>query len=78
MAQSYVDVVISGYHSLFGADGVERLLASTKGWNLPTMNDRSNPAYGRAIDMDKAELALIDSFLDPVRKNDGDSVNHDK
>lgn len=69
LAQSYVDVVVSGYRSLFDDDGVARLLASTRGWDLPTLNDRSNPAYGRALQLDTTELALIDEYLGQVRDN---------
>lgn len=69
LIQSYIDVVLSGYRSLFGEQGVKRFLMSTSGWNGPLVNDRDNPIYPRAVVLGKDELAWIDAVMEEVRQS---------
>jgi len=64
VAQSYVDVVITGYQDLFGDDGVSRFMDTTRGWNGPILSDRDLPAYVRALMFDRDKLQQIDTVLD--------------
>ncbi len=49
LLQSYVDCVLAGYLAVFGWQGVTRFIATTKGWEAPIIDDRSNPLYPRAV-----------------------------
>jgi len=57
---SYLDVVVQGYLTEFGEDGVARFFDTTDGWHAPILNDRNDPVYPRAQTLDDAEIALVD------------------
>lgn len=60
---SYVDVVVQGYLYQFGAAGVDRFFATTRGWDAPIRDDRAAPLYPRAQRLAAAETALVDGKL---------------
>lgn len=60
---SYLDVVVQGYLTEFGEDGVARFFASTDGWGAPILDDRADPIYSRAQSLSRAETALVDQQL---------------
>jgi hypothetical protein len=60
---SYIDVVVQGFLTEFGPQGVTDFFATTNGWEAPILNDRTAPQYPRAQVLTKAELALVDEGL---------------
>ncbi|WP_281857186.1 gamma-glutamylcyclotransferase family protein [Litoreibacter halocynthiae] len=60
---SYVDVVVQGFHNVFGEDGVEQFFKTTAGWDTPILNDRSNPRYPRSQSLSRTETELVDHHL---------------
>ena len=60
---SYVDVVVQGFLERFGEDGVARFFATTTGWNVPVLADRSAPRYPRHQVLTDSERALVDHHL---------------
>ena len=64
---SYLDVVIQGYLSEFGEAGAERFFDTTTGWEAPILDDRADPQYPRAQQLDDAERAFVDRRLDGLR-----------
>lgn len=64
---SYLDVVVQGYLTEFGEDGVDRFFATTDGWHAPIRDDRAAPRYPRAQTLTDAERTLVDAHLDRVR-----------
>ncbi len=67
VAQSYVDVVMAGYLTRFGDDGLQQLLASTRGWDRPMVDDRADPIYPRSVELQAAQHHYFDSLLTPLR-----------
>ena len=61
---SYLDVVVQGYHRMFGADGVAAFFETTEGWDAPVRNDRAGPMYPRAQRLLPNETALVDRHLE--------------
>ncbi|WP_371156785.1 gamma-glutamylcyclotransferase family protein [Jannaschia sp. 2305UL9-9] len=59
---SYLDVVVKGYLTEFGEDGVARFFATTSGWDAPILDDRAAPLYPRAQQLTLAETALVDDW----------------
>ncbi|MEM1375438.1 MAG: gamma-glutamylcyclotransferase family protein [Pseudomonadota bacterium] len=68
--QSYLDVVLQGFDSVFGSAGVERFLATTHGWDAGIYQDRDAPVYPRAIPLRDTfhaeQLAACDAKLGSV------------
>ncbi len=60
---SYLDVVVQGYLSQFGEDGVQRFFDTTDGWDAPILNDRSAPRYPRHQTLSAPETQLVDDAL---------------
>jgi hypothetical protein len=60
---SYVDVVVQGYLREFGPDGAARFFATTDGWDVPVLNDRSAPRYPRHQNLSAKEAAFVDDNL---------------
>lgn len=60
---SYIDVVVQGYLTEFGTDGVDRFFATTHGWDAPIIDDRVAPRYPRHCTLDADEVALVDDHL---------------
>lgn len=71
---SYLDVVVQGYLSEFGEDGVARFFDTTDGWDAPILDDRSHPHYPRHQTLTAPETALVDHWL---RKLDAAVVHLD-
>lgn len=63
---SYLDVVIQGYLREFGRPGVDRFIATTRGWEAPILNDRAEPRYARHQQLSRDETGLVDSLLDEL------------
>ncbi|MGR3500719.1 gamma-glutamylcyclotransferase [Pseudaestuariivita sp.] len=60
---SYIDVVMQGFGHWFGEDGVARFCQSTRGWQVPILDDRAEPLYPRAQTLTQAETARVDRHL---------------
>lgn len=60
---SYLDVIVQGYLSEFGEDGVAGFFTTTDGWEAPVLNDRLAPRYPRHQRLTNAERALTDEWL---------------
>ena len=60
---SYLDVVVQGFLSAFGEEGVDRFFDTTDGWDAHILNDRSNPLYPRSQTLTPSEIALVDWHL---------------
>lgn len=60
---SYLDVVVQGYHRVFGVDGVDRFFATTDGWDAPILNDRAAPRYPRHQMLTQSETAMVDERI---------------
>lgn len=63
---SYIDVVVQGFLTEFGRDGVSDFFATTSGWQAPILNDRAAPQYPRAQTLSAAETAVVDDGLAAV------------
>ena len=66
---SYLDVVVQGYLTEFGADGVEAFFATTDGWDAPLLDDRNAPRYPRAQALTPEETALVDDLCARYRRS---------
>ncbi|EPX81732.1 gamma-glutamylcyclotransferase family protein [Litoreibacter arenae] len=64
---SYLDVVVQGFHTQFGKDGVERFFQTTDGWEAPILNDRLQPRYPRSRTLSDRETALVDAHLENLK-----------
>lgn len=60
---SYLDVVVQGYHQVFGTAGVDAFFATTDGWDVPILNDRNAPRYPRHQSLNGDETHLVDQHL---------------
>ena len=63
---SYIDVVVQGFLTEFGEDGVGRFFETTDNWALPVADDRHAPLYSRAQALAPSETALTDRWLDQL------------
>ena len=68
--QSYIDVVLDGYHQMFGESGVENFLNTTGGWRRPILNDRSHPIYSRAVTLSDDFATYVDDRVASVRSGE--------
>ncbi len=64
---SYLDVVVQGFLTEFGEDGVAEFFATTSGWDTPVLDDRAKPQYPRAQVLTASETALVDDHLARVK-----------
>lgn len=64
---SYIDVVVQGYLTEFGADGAARFFDTTDGWDAPILDDRAGPRYPRHCQLAPDERALVDDHLVRLR-----------
>ncbi len=62
IVQSYVDVILDGCME-FGLDFAKEFIITTKGWEMPWVNDRKNPRYPRASAFSHDRLLLIEGTL---------------
>ncbi len=60
---SYLDVVVHGYLTEFGPEGVARFIETTDGWHTPVLDDRAAPRYPRAQSLSAECRALVDDLL---------------
>ncbi|MEM9601675.1 MAG: gamma-glutamylcyclotransferase family protein [Pseudomonadota bacterium] len=60
LLQSYVDCVMAGFLRHFGADGLDRFIATTDGWTHPVIADRGAPRYPRAVTLQDDATHAID------------------
>lgn len=60
---SYLEVVVEGYLSHFGPEGVVDFASTTEGWSLPVLNDREAPVYPRHTAPDRHVTGLADDLL---------------
>ncbi len=63
MLLSYLDVVIQGYLREFGETGVAHFMETTRGWDVPVCDDRSQPIYPRGQRLSQRETGLVDEVL---------------
>ena len=64
---SYLDVVVQGFHTIYGPAGVARFFDTTQGWDAPIRDDRAAPQYPRHQRLAPAETAMVDHHLRRVR-----------
>ncbi|GAA6182011.1 MULTISPECIES: gamma-glutamylcyclotransferase family protein [unclassified Shimia] len=60
---SYLDVVVQGYAEIFGKAGVENFFETTTGWDVPVIDDRSDPIYPRHQTLSASDISLVDQYL---------------
>ncbi|MFK7744185.1 MAG: gamma-glutamylcyclotransferase family protein [Roseobacter sp.] len=60
---SYLDVVVQGFHQVYGADGVQAFFDTTDGWDTPIVNDRADPIYPRHQKLTPQETDMVDGHL---------------
>ena len=60
---SYLDVVVQGYLREWGEDGVHHLFQTTRGFEGPILDDRTEPIYPRAQPLSRAERRRVDTAL---------------
>lgn len=60
---SYLDVVVQGYHDVFGRAGVDHFFQTTDGWHAPIRNDRADPIYPRAQVTSDQQKDLVNGWL---------------
>jgi len=63
---SYLDVVVQGYLHEFGEQGVARFFATTDGWDIPILDDRTRPRYPRHQALKARETAFVDDRLSQI------------
>lgn len=63
---SYIDTTIQGFLRTFGAEGADRFMATTSGWERPILDDRTAPTYPRAQPLTGQETAAVDRLLSHV------------
>lgn len=61
---SYLDVVVQGFHQVYGEEGVTRFFDTTDGWDTPILDDRSDPVYPRHQQLTAQQKALVDHHLE--------------
>ncbi|ABG30870.1 gamma-glutamylcyclotransferase [Roseobacter denitrificans] len=61
---SYLDVVVQGFHEVYGDSGVRHFFDTTDNWHTPILNDRADPIYPRHQKLTRAQTALVDDNLD--------------
>lgn len=65
--QSYVDCVLVGYQRRFGDEGLQQMVQTTRGWERPILDDRSQPFYPRHVALDAQQQASFDTLLESWR-----------
>jgi len=60
---SYIDVVVQGFLTEFGPEGVRHFFETTQGWHVPVLNDRAAPIYARSQSLDAEERAAVDEGI---------------
>jgi len=65
--QSYVDCVMAGYSRLFGEQGLQAFMGSTKGWDGAFLNERHKPLYPRAISLSAEQVLAYEALIRQYR-----------
>jgi len=65
---SYLDVVVQGYHDVFGKGGIDHFFNTTDGWTGSYLDDRIAPIYPRAQICDPRLQADTDARLDALKQ----------
>lgn len=60
---SYLDVVVQGFHQLYGDKGVDGFFDTTDNWHTPILNDRSDPVYPRHQSLTDRQRHMVDHHL---------------
>lgn len=60
---SYLDVVVQGYLREFGEGGAQRFFDTTRGWEAPILDDRTDPRYPRHCRLTASERGFVDDAL---------------
>lgn len=60
---SYIDVVVQGFLTEFGPEGVAHFFETTEGWQVGILDDRSAPIYPRHQALLDEEIAIVDDAL---------------
>ena len=60
---SYLDVVVQGFHEVYGEDGVAHFFDTTDGWHTPILDDRADPIYPRHQQLTPIQTRLVDDHL---------------
>ncbi len=61
---SYLDVVVQGFHEVYGESGVQHFFDTTDNWHTPIVNDRDDPIYPRHQQLTRTQRALVDDNLE--------------
>ena len=61
---SYLDVVVQGFHDVYGEDGVQHFFDTTDNWHTPILNDRDDPIYPRHQTLTGTQRSLVDGNLE--------------
>ncbi len=64
LLQSYVDCVMAGYEAEFGASGLSRFMATTRGWQAPMIKERTEPRYVRSVQLTDSQAARYDRLIE--------------
>jgi hypothetical protein len=60
---SYLDVVVQGFHEVYGEEGVQHFFDTTDNWHTPILNDRDDPIYPRHQILTQVQRDLVDGNL---------------
>lgn len=60
---SYLDVVVQGFHEVYGTSGVQHFFDTTDNWHTPILDDRSEPIYPRKQRLTQEQTHLVDENL---------------
>ena len=63
LIMSYIDVVVGGFLDVFGSDGVADFFATTDGWDVRILDDRTAPIYPRHLPLRAEVRDLTDAHL---------------
>lgn len=61
---SYLDVVVQGFHEVYGEEGVEHFFDTTDNWHTPIVDDRADPFYPRHQKLTRLQKSLVDDNLE--------------
>ena len=61
---SYLDVVVQGFHEVYGEDGVQHFFDTTDNWHTPVVDDRDDPFYPRHQKLTRVQKSLVNDNLE--------------
>lgn len=65
--RSYLDVVMQGYQTHFGQQGLTDFVTTTVGWDTAVLEDRHKPIYPRNVELTNEECGLFDTVIRRVK-----------